>query len=58
LMLHLDVQHRDTVKAAATEVKDKFGDLDILINNAGYLEKAQTVLESDEDDYVSIFSVS
>ncbi|KAH6867732.1 short chain dehydrogenase/reductase [Thelonectria olida] len=33
--LHLDVTDRATIQSAASAVKDKFGRLDVLVNNAG-----------------------
>jgi NAD(P)-dependent dehydrogenase (short-subunit alcohol dehydrogenase family) len=36
LPIHLDVNDREQVAQAASQVKERFGSIDILINNAGY----------------------
>jgi NAD(P)-dependent dehydrogenase (short-subunit alcohol dehydrogenase family) len=51
LALKLDVQNLDSVKSAAQETERAFGRLDILINNAGYLETPRPVADSDPDEY-------
>lgn len=51
LPLKLDVQNLESVKAAAQETEKEFGRLDILINNAGYLETSRPVMDSDVDEY-------
>jgi NAD(P)-dependent dehydrogenase (short-subunit alcohol dehydrogenase family) len=52
------VQDRQTIKTAAAETKKTFGKLDILINNAGYLETFIPVSESDEDDYWTTWEIN
>ncbi|KAK4221429.1 hypothetical protein QBC38DRAFT_461490 [Podospora fimiseda] len=47
LPLKLDVCSNESVAAAADAVKTKWGQLDILINNAGYLDSFSKVLEGD-----------
>jgi NAD(P)-dependent dehydrogenase (short-subunit alcohol dehydrogenase family) len=47
LKLGLDVTDPKQVAEAAAEVQQKFGKLDILFNNAGYLEKWTEISESD-----------
>lgn len=39
LALKLDVTDKQSVSDAAAEIEKEFGSLDIVINNAGYLEK-------------------
>ena len=39
LSLKLDVTDKQSVSDAAAKIKEAFGSLDIVINNAGYLEK-------------------
>jgi NAD(P)-dependent dehydrogenase (short-subunit alcohol dehydrogenase family) len=52
LALKMDVTNRESVEAAAKEVESAFGgELDILINNAGYLSKFANVAESDPDEW-------
>ena len=52
LVLSLDVLDYASVKAAAQTTEDAFGGkLDILINNAGYLENGIPIADSDPDDY-------
>ena len=38
--LHLDVTDRDTIAAAAAHATDRYGRLDVLVNNAGVLPEA------------------
>lgn len=51
LKVQLDVQSRQSVEAAAKETEKVFGSVDVLINNAGYLEKWLPIAESDPDDW-------
>lgn len=37
-LIKLDVSNRDAIKEAAIEARKKFGDVDILINNAGIVQ--------------------
>lgn len=46
LKLKLDVSDERSVEAAANEIEAKFGRLDILMNNAGYLEPFVPITES------------
>jgi len=51
LSLNLDVSNEASVKAAAEKIKSEFGSLDILINNAGFLEQNKKIAESDVQDW-------
>jgi len=52
------VQNLELVKSAAYETEKVFGRLDILINNAGYLETARLVADSDPDEYWSTWEIN
>ncbi len=61
LALEVDVSSESSVAAAAEEVSRNFGSLDVLINNAGYLEEWKPISESSPRDwYVCLndFSIS
>jgi NAD(P)-dependent dehydrogenase (short-subunit alcohol dehydrogenase family) len=49
--LKLDVTSESSVKDAAAEVLKRVGKLDILINNAGYLESWIPIAESDPSEW-------
>ncbi|KAI9843946.1 MAG: hypothetical protein M1837_005987 [Sclerophora amabilis] len=51
LNLSLDVTDRASIEDAARATGENFGHLDILINNAGYLETFQPIADSDPDDW-------
>lgn len=51
LKMYLDIQSRESVEAAAKKVEECCGSLDVLVNNAGYLEKFLPIAESDPDDW-------
>ncbi|KAI9713751.1 MAG: hypothetical protein M1812_006589 [Candelaria pacifica] len=51
LKLALDITDQKSVDEAAKEVEKRFGSLDILINNAGYLENWKPIAESDPEDW-------
>ena len=51
LILKLDVTSREDVEEAAKQVESTFGRLDILINNAGYLEEYHNIAETDPYDW-------
>lgn len=51
LTLKLDVQDHESVIEAANAVESEFGELDVLVNNAGYLELFKPVVDSDPEDW-------
>ncbi|CCF35702.1 short-chain dehydrogenase [Colletotrichum higginsianum] len=58
LALEMDVSSTPSVKAAAERLTAKWGRLDILINNAGYMAPFQLLLETDEDEYMKAWDVN
>ncbi|MFC9838442.1 oxidoreductase [Rhodococcus sp. NPDC127530] len=54
LALALDVTDVDSVRAAVATAEEKFGQIDVLINNAGYGYRA-AVEEGDDDDVARLF---
>ena len=58
LTIRADVTKTADVVAAAQKVKETFGRLDILINNAGYLEEVTLLGESEPIDWWRSFEVN
>lgn len=58
LALKLDVAEEKSVQQAATQVKEAFGRLDILINNAGYLEAFVPIAESNPIEWWKTMEVN
>jgi len=58
LALQLDVANNDSVEKAAKEVENAWGRLDILINNAGYLEPFVKITESNPDDWKRSYEIN
>jgi NAD(P)-dependent dehydrogenase (short-subunit alcohol dehydrogenase family) len=51
LNIKLDVSSEESIQAAAATVKEKWGKLDILINNAGYSSDWEPILDTDSKDW-------
>ena len=58
LELSADLTSIESVSAAAAKVQAAFGSLDILINNAGYLENWKPIAESDPEDWWRAWEVN
>ena len=58
LTIRTDVTKTAEVVAAAQKVKETYGRLDILINNAGYLEDLTLLGDSDPVDWWTSFEVN
>lgn len=58
LTLAVDVTIASDVSMAVEKVTEAFGQLDILINNAGYLETFVPVAESDPEDWWRSFEIN
>ncbi|KAL8738001.1 MAG: hypothetical protein Q9181_001140 [Wetmoreana brouardii] len=57
LAINLDVQSRQSVEEAAKKVEECCGSLDVLVNNAGYLEKYIPIAESNPDEWWKTWEV-
>ena len=53
----MDVVDRGAIERAAEEVERSFGRLDVLVNNAGYLEEFLPIAESDPDEWWKTWTV-
>ncbi|KAL9630786.1 MAG: hypothetical protein Q9164_006242 [Protoblastenia rupestris] len=58
LSIKLDVEDRASIENAAKEIESHFGKLDILINNAGYLESFTPIADSDPDEWWKTWTVN
>ncbi|KAK5191079.1 hypothetical protein LTR92_008798 [Exophiala xenobiotica] len=58
LRLAADTTDRAQVEKAAKEVESSLGSIDILINNAGYLEENRPLVESDPDEWWYAYEVN
>ncbi|KAK4503056.1 hypothetical protein PRZ48_006483 [Zasmidium cellare] len=58
LKLKVELTSQEDVEKAAKEVKDAFGGIDILINNAGYMESEARFLEIDPKDFWQTWQVN
>lgn len=55
--LSADVTSKESVEAMVKEVRDHFGRVDVLVNNAGW-DKVGPFLESDESDWEKIIAIN
>jgi len=53
-----DISSLDAIKSLSTQIKSKFGYIDILINNAGIMNQAKLFLDSNDQDIQNIFNVN
>ncbi|KAF2135440.1 uncharacterized protein K452DRAFT_293214 [Aplosporella prunicola CBS 121167] len=58
LTLDVDVREEASVGAAAAAIEKAFGGLDVLVNNAGYMESGKPLAESDPDDWWKTWEVN
>lgn len=58
LSLKLDVSDEESVASAANQIEKDFGRLDILCNNAGYLESFKRVAESDPTEWWKSYEIN
>ncbi|RDW89735.1 putative NAD-P-binding protein [Coleophoma cylindrospora] len=58
LCVKMDVQDEASVQAAVQDVAKTFGRLDILINNAGYLEPGKLLAESDSAEWWTTWEIN
>ncbi|KAF4550280.1 Short chain dehydrogenase-like protein 22 [Elsinoe fawcettii] len=56
--LAIDVTSHSSISAAVKSVEDAFGRLDILINNAGYLENFKPVADSDAEEWIRTMTIN
>ncbi len=54
----VDVSRRDDIDAMAAAAVDRFGRIDIMVNNAGYTHRNGSMLEIDEDTFDLIGAVN
>lgn len=52
-----DVSDRDAVAAMAKEASERFGRLDVLVNNVATTDRGHTVLDMPEEDWDSVLAV-
>ena len=55
--LWADVTSKESVEALVREVMDRFGRIDVLVNNAGW-DKVQPFLESNESDWEKVIAIN
>lgn len=56
--LHLDIDNYETHKNVANYIQEKYGKLDILINNAGIMEKQTSTIKASIETYRKIFDTN
>jgi 2-hydroxycyclohexanecarboxyl-CoA dehydrogenase len=55
--LRVDVTSKESVAAMVAEVSEKFGRIDVLVNNAGW-DKVGPFVDSDEADWDRVFAIN
>jgi 3-oxoacyl-[acyl-carrier protein] reductase len=58
IAIQCDVSKRGDIDRAVKLARDHFGDIDIVVNNAGFTHKNQAFLDVDEDTYDRCFDVN
>ena len=58
LALQVDIIDNVQVEAAAKKTEETFGRLDVVINNAGYLDTVKPFAESDSDEWWNVWNVN
>ncbi|KAL3429133.1 hypothetical protein BDV09DRAFT_200901 [Aspergillus tetrazonus] len=58
LSVKLDVTYKASVAAAATEVSREFGQLNVLVYNAGILGKYGLIADSDPEEWLEVLNVN
>ncbi|KAL8693983.1 MAG: hypothetical protein Q9218_001281 [Villophora microphyllina] len=58
LNIRLDISSRQSIEDAAKHVEESFGSVDVLVNNAGYLEKFLPIVESDPDEWWKTWEIN
>ncbi|MDO4439098.1 MAG: SDR family NAD(P)-dependent oxidoreductase [Eubacteriales bacterium] len=53
-----DVSNKDAVKALFAEITEKYGRLDVAINNAGIVGASKTVEELEDDDWFNVIDAN
>lgn len=58
LAVQTDVANNDQVVAAAKRVEDAFGRVDVVVNNAGIVERYNYIVDSDPDEWWKTWNVN
>jgi NAD(P)-dependent dehydrogenase (short-subunit alcohol dehydrogenase family) len=58
LQVRIDVSDTSSTKLAAEHVKSEWGQLDILINNSGYMASYASLLDTDDEVYMQAWDVN
>lgn len=58
LPVHGDISDAKSMKTALDQVREKFGDIDILVANAGYLSSFEPILEADPEEWWRGFEIN
>ena len=53
-----DVSNKDAVKALFAEIQEKYGKLDVAVNNAGIVGDSKTVEELEDDDWFQVIDAN